>query len=280
MFEIIFAVLAGIFPIIVSVWAIHKSNKQEEETLKYQNQSIDLQKKLNEKTDEIIDLNKQLKNQADSHAVELKKMTKPIPKKVYANFLTDIVIEDIELEPIINYYAGEGKDQTNLISKSLYNNLPFNSSTIELLFQSNFHSIITIRGDGGKNINLTFSQHPISISEDILETSNGKFIIGFNSETKKVCANCWFDLSKKCTSNSHTLFDFQNFEIDVTFQFFLPQRLNNRMVMAMDNENRIKLKLISTDFYFDDLGGFHMNIDNYIEQMTNSFSSKGKIDIS
>lgn len=280
-FEIILILLGGIFTLSLSVKAVIDNKDQEEETKKYQKSSEDLQQKLNhkadelkQKTDEIIRLNEELRIQSDSHSLDLKRMTKPIPEKIVANFYMLLDLPENELEAVAVFF--ENNRNSNIITAGHGGN---KSEMLSQLLVSSITINLTMGGEKARKIELLYSQQPIRFSNG-LRSGNGEFTLSFKRDLKKVSFDGWFLDSYACNSNSHTLYDFENFKVTFSCQFGTPENVFGQQRYISNGNHLVKIESLNLQFYLGNMNGFQFSVPKLDNIDVNKFQGSGQMDLS
>jgi hypothetical protein len=273
--EYILVIISGLMAVGISVSAIYKGNKQEEETKKYQEETKQLQKEVKKKTEEIIDLNKQLKSQADSHALELKKLTIPVPPKIGANFFSTIKFEEEERIAIQNYFEANNA-VSNIITRAFPQQIGMQIPTLNKIFSASIRIFLDIYGENDREIKTVFGQQPLTISENPLDCHNS-FSLSYNRDSNEVEMRGWFLISKSCHSNSHTLYDFEHFRMGATVQFSAPGIYFGRTSYAIQNADYIQVILRQVDLSFENIRKFNISLKEIQMVKDNEFESGGKL---
>lgn len=266
-------ILAGMVTIGLSINAIIKSNRQEIETKKYQNESKTLQEELNFKTDEIIKLNKKLKDQSDIHSSELKNLTKPIPKRILLSFEAEIKLSDNELVLFKKHFTSQAR-QSNIITMEALKKYSIKSLVVEQLLQSGLSMDLKIIGRNSREINAKYNNLPIKLYA-IPHSFNNVFMIYYKTETHSIIISGSNINSISCNSSSYTLYDFEDYEIKLDFGFYNPISVNESLMYAYDNHKIIKLDNLSVNLNFENEDGYRIFIPHFIQIKENRFESNG-----
>lgn len=285
MWEILFIILGGILTVGLSVMAVIKGNKQEADVKKYQDESRRLQKetkdlqiRLSEKSDKIILLNEELRKLSNSQVKELKSMTKKIPSNVETLVNFKVPISESDKEILRTHFDHRKEGKSNIITRSLYKQSGLNMGTINSLFTSSIELHLTFTGkNSDKKWNIFFKQQPILFTEHPL-ADNGTFMLYFDDDFNLLLTG-FFIRSAQCTSNSHSMYDFEEYELSFTISFSKPVNIHDKLMYMTLSDDKLVLEPSDLHLYLANQSGFQFKIEDFKEIRKNSFTSKGSLDL-
>lgn len=285
MWEILFIILGGILTVGLSIMAVIKGNKQEFETKKYQEESRRLQEetrllqdKLSEKSDQIISLNEELRRLSDSQANELRRMTKKTPSQVLVSPHFKVHMSEKERQNLFTQISSSQGLKSNIITKSFYEKSGIKSRTLDLLFTSSIKVHLKFTGrNSGKELNVVVEQFPINYTDHVL-TSHGRFMLYYD-EHFNLMLNGSHITSVLCISNTHSLYDFEDYELQLEVTFSEPTVLDGKVAYALLPEETLVVEPLNFNLRLDNMSGYNFQTDNWKEIKTNLYSTKGSLDL-
>ncbi len=260
--EIILICLGGVITVGLSVNSLIKQQKQEKELKESQSNLISAQKEiiqkqdsfsqlqkqysesLNEKSNTIIELQEKLQEKTDSQLREINKLKNPIPNKLHISFKSNLVLTDSEFKRIRDNTTNPGnllpsnKDNVHIHKVNKIRNLGisfliefinnnkvmsiklnktpipftyFNSQSLEDSF------LLTINDQETK---ITFIANKIE-TDDISTNYSPPTLLDFKKAKVTIKYNFWYPFNAKINGTQNKLMYMENHENDIFFKFFL-----------------------------------------------------------
>lgn len=285
MLEISLIIIGGLITVVVSITAVIKGNKQEAETKRYQEESRELQAEtkelqiqLGKKSDQIIALNEELRKLGNAQEGALKKMTKKIPSKVNSGIALKVPLAEEEEKILRNHLPKiVVRGTENIISRSLYQQSGLGIPTINLLFISRINFNLKLTGaNADKSWNINFLLSPEAFTDTFMPTG-GQFMLYYNEDSGlEVMGNGMPSI--RCFSNSHTMYDFAEYELSFQMSFSKPDIIaGGHQVYVGYTDDRLVLepKRIS----ISSESGLQFIMEKFEETQANLFNTKGSLDL-
>ena len=261
--EIILVAMSGLVTLGLSINAILVANEKDVKLKQEQNLSRELQNKhsseIQAKSDQIIELQRQLQEKSNQQLSELNRIKNPIGEDIGISLESYLILEKSEIDdirtalskqqnpggnhlPITTSFKGKGIEKVNLLKDAGF------SLTIKL-------------SSGSRQLLITYFASPVPIDGQV-SGNRGLFILALVENDVHFTSINFKANSFKANYSSPSLVDFENSDAEISYGYSYPQLYNtgdNVTKRYVENNNILQLDIKSLTLF---LNGQSVKIEN------------------